>query len=64
MPPKPEDCGPNNRIIVWHRYNGAMVADTFQLAENQFMEWWLPYPEAPEGAEKLLDELNKTAKRL
>lgn len=60
--PREDECGPNGRIIVWHRYNGAMVANTHQLADNQFMEWWMPYPEAPEGAK--LTELEKPVKRL
>lgn len=60
--PREDECGPNGRIIVWHRYNGAMVANTHQLAENQFMEWWMPYPETPEGAEQT--ELVKPIKRL
>jgi hypothetical protein len=64
VPPGPDDCGPNSRIIVWHRYNGAMVANTSQLAENQFMEWWMPYPDYPEGAARLKDELSKPAKRM
>lgn len=55
-PPKPEDCGPNGRIIVWHRYNGAMIANVQQLAENHFMGWWMPYPEAPEGAKEIIEE--------
>ena len=56
--PREEEMGPNGRIIVWHRFNGAMVTNTFQLRENQFMQWWLPYPKPPEGAEKLLSELD------
>lgn len=56
--PVAEDCGPNGRIIAWHRYNGAMIANAHQLRDNRFMRWWLPYPKAPEGAEKeLLKEI-------
>ena len=55
--PKDDDCGPNGRIIVWHRYNGVMIANVHQLQENHFMDWWMPYPDPPEGAESLLMEL-------
>ena len=63
--PREDECGPNRRIIVWHRYNGAMIANTHQLAENQFMEWWIPYPKAPEGMEHtMMDELKAPRHRL
>ena len=57
--PRVDECGPNHRIIVWHRYNGAMIADTYQLTENHFMEWWMPYPKPPKGAVSLLAELKR-----
>ena len=57
--PREDERGPNGRIIVWHQFNGAMIANVFQLHENHFMQWWLPYPKPPEGAEKLLSELNE-----
>lgn len=56
--PTEAECGPNGRIIVWHDYNGAMVANTHQLDDNRFMRWWMPYPVAPKGADPVkLDEL-------
>ena len=56
--PRPEECGPNGRIIVWHKYNGAMIANVYQLNDNRFVDWWMPYPDPPEGAETLLMELS------
>lgn len=56
--PREDEHGPNGRIIVWHRYNGAMIANTYQLSENHFMRWWLPYPKPPKGAEKFLSGLD------
>ena len=52
--PRKDEIGPNGRVIVWHRYNGAMISTTFQLRENQFMSHWMPYPDAPEGMEGAL----------
>ncbi len=49
--PTKKDCGPNGRIVVWHDYNGAMIANANQLDDNRFMRWWMPYPEAPKGAD-------------
>lgn len=57
--PTEEERGPNGRIVVWHRFNGAMITNVFQLQENHFMQWWLPYPTPPEGTEKLLSELDE-----
>ena len=54
--PRPEECGPNGRIIVWHRYNGAMITNVPQLEENHSTEWWMPYPKPPEGAAHLILE--------
>ncbi len=51
--PREDECGPNGRIIVWHRFNGAMISNIHQLMDNRFMEWWKPYPEAPEGTEPI-----------
>lgn len=56
--PTEAERGPNGRIIVWHDFNGAMIANVHQLDDNRFMQWWMPYPEAPEGADPLkLDKL-------
>lgn len=56
--PRENECGSNGRIVVWHQFNGAMITNRNQLAENHFMKWWMPYPKPPEGAEKLLSALN------
>lgn len=54
--PRTDECGPNGRIIVWHDFNGAMVANVHQLDDNRFMRWWMPYPVAPEGADPAMLE--------
>lgn len=41
--------GPNGRIIAWHHYNGVMISSRFELSENTFIHWWMPYPKKPEG---------------
>lgn len=60
--PKPEDADPQQCVVAWHEYNGAMIIGWRQVEENRYVSHWQPCPLPPEGTrahERMMMERRK-----
>ena len=47
--PTAEDADAQGCVVVWHAYNGVMVAQWRQVAESVYFTHWMRPPGPPEG---------------
>lgn len=56
--PTKDDADKKGCVLVWHRYDGAMVTGwhQFDTNANGFLTHWAPKPKPPEGFPAWEDE--------
>ena len=51
--PTAEDADAEGVVLVWHRYQGTMLAGWFRVAESRMFTHWQHTPGPPPGHEAL-----------
>lgn len=46
--PQEKDADKQSCVIVWHKYQGAMVTGWMRARDSEFITHWMPTPEGPD----------------